>query len=218
MRRIICTVAVLLVAVLLFAGASTSVTASSRTAPSWAASSETTSSGTASSSMLGQDKPVSGKLDAILSACPAPDAAFLTGEWHYGGNGFVFIKDEGDTPSGDIADKNLKLMTVTPDNCVLTFIDGNTCIFRVGDKKFKVSCKLDPKTREFKASVAFFSIKGWLVRNGDHIDLIYTKPNLEMMMYFLCPRKTHKHIRELCSALDCTDGLTLAIEFDRAGN
>ena len=159
--------------------------------------------------------PVSGKLDTVLKEHHSPDASFLVGEWHYNTSGYVFVKEEGETPPQETAARNLKLMTVTPDNCVLTFLDANTCVFRVGDKKFKVACRINPETRELKATVALWSIKGWLVENGDCIDLIYTRSNLELMMNYLCPLSTHKYIRELNSALKCTDGLTLSIQFSR---
>ena len=159
--------------------------------------------------------PASGKLGDILKNYFIPSTEFLVGEWHYCDNSYVFTKDEGDTPSKETADTNLRLMTVTPSNCVLTFLDYKTCTFRVGDKKFKLTYRLNPETREFKSGLAFFSIKGLLVQDGDRIDLIYTKSDLEMMMNFLCPASTHKYIKALSSAMDCTDGLTLCIQFQK---
>ena len=159
--------------------------------------------------------PVEGRLDEVLRDHAIPQTEFLKGEWKYYDNGFVFFKEEGETPTKEMADTKLKQMTVTPDNCVLTFFDEKTCSFRVGNRKFKLVYKLDPTTRELKATFGWFSVKGYLVQNGDKIDLIYTKANLEMMMNFLCPLDTHKYIRELCSAMAKTDGLTLSIQFSK---
>lgn len=158
------------------------------------------------------------RLSDILISGKVPSAEFLQGEWHYADNSYVFFKEPGDTPTKELADTNLELMTVRPDNCVLTFLDNRFCTFRVGKMKFKLVWSLNENTREFKASVAFFSIKGFLVQEEDRIMLIYSKPNLEMMMRFLCPASTHKYIKELSTAMDVTDGLTLGIEFCKEPN
>lgn len=154
-------------------------------------------------------------LSDFLARDRVPSAGFLMGEWHYCDNSYVFFKDTGETPSKDTADSNLALMTVNPGNCELVFIDDHTCTFRVGDMKFKLDWKLDEKTREFKASVAFFTVKGYLVQDGDRLALIYSKANLFMMMRFLCPLPTHRYIRALSDALDITPGLTLCIYFSK---
>lgn len=151
----------------------------------------------------------------VLASHDVPSAEFLKGDWHYDDNVYVCFDKKGPTPPKETADRNLALMTVNPDNCELVFLDGRTCTFRVGDMKFKLVWELDQKTCEFKATVALFSIKGYLVRVGDRLALVYSKPNLFMMMRFLCPLSTHKYIKELSSAMDVTKGLTLAILFSK---
>ena len=159
--------------------------------------------------------PASARLEVILAERSAPETHLLAGEWHYSGNSYVFFKEEGETPSKELADENLRLMTVTPSNCVLRFLDERFCTFRVGDKKFRLTWRLNHETREFRATVALFSIKGYLVQKGDCLELIYSKPNLFMMMNFLCPRETHQYIRKLSTAMDCTEGLSLGITFSK---
>lgn len=151
----------------------------------------------------------------VLASHTAPSADFLLGDWRYNDNVFVCFKDAGETPDKSVADSNLALMTVNPENCELVFLDGKTCTFRVGNMKFKLVWKLNEETREFTASVAFFTVKGYLVREGDRLALIYSKANLFMMMRFLCPLSTHKYIRDLSSAMDITDGLSLCILFSK---
>lgn len=155
------------------------------------------------------------RVSDFLGSHEIPSVGFLTGEWHYDDNSFVFFKEPGGAPGKDVVDRDLEMMTVTPDNCVLTFVDKDNCTFRVGANRFKVNWKLDPQTREFSASVALFKIKGYLVQAGDRIALVYAKSDLEMMMRFLCPLSTHKYIRELSRLLGETPGLTLCIYFKK---
>lgn len=162
----------------------------------------------------GQSLPAA-RLQDFLKAHQVPTADFLAGDWCYDDNVYIFFKAEGETPTKETADRDLELMTVRPDNCELVFLDERTCTFRVGNKKFKLDWRLDPQTREFRARVAFFAIKGYLVQVGDRIALIYSKSNLEMMMRFLCPGATHKYINDLTSEMAGTDGLTLGILFSK---
>lgn len=158
---------------------------------------------------------MNGKLQEVLRSHEIPSTEFMLGSWGYSDNAFVFFKESGATPSKADTDKDLARMTVNHDNCRLVFLDGKTCTFGVGKKQYKLTWTLNEKTREFKAGLAFFSVKGYLVRDGDNLALIYSKPDLEMMMRWLCPLSTHKYINELCNGLEQTPGLTVCILFSK---
>lgn len=155
------------------------------------------------------------RISDILSSHNVPTTNYMTGEWRYTDNSYVFFDKPGKMPSKNVSDRNLALMTVTPDNCRLIFHDGKTCTLSVGDKAYTLKWELNPSTREFKASLLFFSVKGYLVRDGENLVLIYSKSDLTMMMKFMCPFSTHKYIRELSSAMDITEGLSLCIIFKK---
>lgn len=155
------------------------------------------------------------KLSDVLSSHSVPSADFLKGQWNYIENSFVFYKDSGVTPTTEMVDRNLALMTIRPEDFELIFLDEGSVTFRIGKKKCTLKWKLNAQTREFSASLAFFSVKGYLVQDGERIMLIYSKSDLEMMMKFLCPISTHKYIRELMDELEKTPGLTIAFSFSK---
>lgn len=167
-----------------------------------------------SAAAVGQQKGAE-KLNSFIGSHSVPAADFLSGSWRYRDNMYVFFKGTGDTPSKDVTDNNLTMMTVTSDNCELAFLEGNRCSFRVGNKKFTLTWQLDPQTREFKTSLPFFTIKGYLVRYGKDIALVYTRSDLELMMRFLCPASTHGYINDFSRSMKVTDGLSLCFIFSR---
>lgn len=74
---------------------------------------------------------------------------------------------------------------------------------------------LDGKTAVFKTAIGPITIKGYLVKKGDSIILTYARPDLFMIMRFMCPPSGRKHIAPLGTLLDKCKGLTLGMEFTR---
>lgn len=154
-------------------------------------------------------------LSNLLSTHPIPDEEFLLGKWECTGNTLVFMDKEGDTPSSKEVSTYLKGMGVTPDNCTLTFAKGNKCHFRKGKHSFNLNWSIHPTKKEFCSSIAFFSLTGYLVQENEHIILVYNRPDLFMMMQFLCNAEERKNIAPLGELLDCCDGLTIGMVFSK---
>ena len=158
-------------------------------------------------------------LGGLLNSGTAPCEKDLLGTWGYAGNCFVLMDepqtDEISTPSKSETDAHLKAMGATHGNLVLSFSEGQKANLRLGDNSFDIDWQLNPTTKEFKATVGLFTIRGYLVKKGDRIVLAYTRQNLFMIMRFLCTPAGRKHIAPLGTLLDCTKGLSIAMEFSR---
>lgn len=158
-------------------------------------------------------------LGGLLNSGTAPSEKELIGTWGYADNFFVIMDDSSahgaQTPSKTETDSHLKAMGATHNNLTLSFSEGHKANLRLGDNSFYIDWQLDPATKEFKASVGLFTIKGYLLKKGDRIVLAYTRPNLFMIMRFLCTPAGRKHIAPLGNLLDCTKGLSIAMEFSR---
>lgn len=158
-------------------------------------------------------------LGGLLNSGTAPSEKELIGTWGYSDNIFVLMEgsstDGVETPSKSETDSHLKAMGATHSNLVLSFSEGHKANLRLGENSFDIDWQLNPATKEFKATVGLFTIKGYLVKKGDRIVLAYTRPNLFMIMRFLCTPAGRKHIAPLGDLLDCTKGLSVAMEFTR---
>ena len=154
-------------------------------------------------------------LSALLAGIESPSEQSLLGEWHCSGN--IAVCMEGAAVPADDAGigRHLIGMGATADNCTLSFEPGHKCMFRLGEKSFRVSWSLDSVTKEFKATVGLFSIKGYLTVKDDRLILIYSRNNLIMMMWYLCTPEGRQHIKPLGKCLDAGKSLTAGIEFSR---
>ena len=158
-------------------------------------------------------------LGGLLNSGTAPCEKDLIGTWGYAGNSVVLMDESsaGDisTPSKAETDAHLEAMGAAHSNLVLSFCEGHKANLRLGENSFDIDWQLNPTTKEFKATVGLFTIKGYLVKKGDRIVLAYTRSNLFMIMRFLCTPAGRKHISPLGTLLDCTKGLSVAMEFSR---
>ena len=158
-------------------------------------------------------------LGGLLNSGTAPTEKELIGSWGYIDNMFVLMDGQSDdsitTPSKADTDSHLKAMGATHSNLVLSFSEGHKAKLRLGDNAFDIDWQLNSTTKEFKASVGLFTIKGYLVKKDDKIVLAYTRANLFMIMRFLCTPAGRKHIAPLGDLLDSAKGLTIAMEFSR---
>lgn len=158
-------------------------------------------------------------LGSLLNSGTVPAEKDLIGSWGYVDNGFVLVDgqstDNVRTPSKADVDSHLKAMGASHSNLVLSFSEGHKAQLRLGENSFDIDWQLNPATKEFKATVGLFTIKGYLVKKGDRIVLTYARTNLFMIMRFLCTPAGRKHIAPLGELLDSAKGLTLAMEFTR---
>lgn len=158
-------------------------------------------------------------LSGFIASGTAPTESQLLGTWGYSGNSFVIMENnaaqatELPTPAKSDVDSHLSAMGASHSNLTLTFTEGHKATLKLGDNAIDLDWELNASTKVFKASVGPFSIKGYLVKKGDRIALAYTRPNLFMIMRYLCTSTGKKHIAPLGTLLDCTKGLSLAMEF-----
>ena len=158
-------------------------------------------------------------LGSLISDTAVPSESQLAGDWHcsgcrivdYSGNSVDSIQD----PDKSLVDYHIKGMGATEDNCFLSFSQRHKCKFSLGEKAFNLNWSIDDNSREFKASVGPFSIKGYLILEGGTLVLVYSRRNLFMMMLYLCTPEGRRHIKPLGTLLDQKDGLTVAIEFSK---
>ena len=155
-------------------------------------------------------------LGVLLGSGSTPTEQQLDGEWGYVDNCFIFMDKSGETPSKQDVDLELKAMGASRTNCVLSFTDGHNGKLRLGGNAMEFKWELDPSTKEFKASVGPFSIKGYMVKKGDRLVLVYTRANLFLIMRYLCTPEGRKHISPLGDLLDSCKGLTLGMEFEKS--
>lgn len=158
-------------------------------------------------------------LGGLLNSGTAPSEKELIGSWGYVDNTFVLMDGQSadgvKTPSKADVDSHLKAMGASHTNLELSFSDGHKAKLRLGENSFDIDWQLNSATKEFKATVGLITIKGYLVKKGDRIVLAYTRTNLFMIMRFLCTPAGRRHIAPLGELLDCTKGLTIAMEFSR---
>lgn len=154
-------------------------------------------------------------LGTVLSGGKVPSEADLLGQWGYCSNSYVFMEAEGPTPDKKLVDSHLTDMGATKSNLVLTFSEGHKGNLRLGEKDIDFDWTINPATKEFKVTVALFTIKGYLVKDGGKLSLVYKRSDLFMMMRFLCTAAGRKHISPLGELLDSTRGLTVAMEFSK---
>lgn len=154
-------------------------------------------------------------LGVLLSGAKTPSEASLNGCWGCVDNIFVFMEDQGPTPSKSAIDAEVKAMGATRDNCQLTFTADHNLNFRVGKKSFDLKWTLDPATKEFKTTVGPVKMTGYLIEQGDNILLVYSKSDLLFIMKFLCSSDGRRHIAPASELLDCCEGLTLGMVFTK---
>ena len=153
-------------------------------------------------------------ISSLTAGKKAPSEAEMTGRWGYVANEFVFMDKEGPTPDKKAVDEHLSAMGASKTNCVVSFSSDHKGSLKLGSKSMDFDWTLDPKTCQFKATVAMVSIKGYLVRDGKRIVLVFKRADLFMIMRYLCTPAGRKHISPLGDLLDSTKGLTLAIAFE----
>ena len=154
-------------------------------------------------------------IGSLLSGSPAPEESALAGEWGYTGNRFVFTEAEGATPDPGDVDARLKAMGASRTGCVLTLTADHKGSLRLGGKSIDFNWALDRNTKEFKSMIGPFTIKGWMVRDGKKIVLVYTRTNLFTIIRYLCNSTGRKEVAPLGAMLDRCRGLTLGMEFER---
>lgn len=154
-------------------------------------------------------------LSGLLSSGTAPSESRLLGHWGYAGNTLVFMEKSGDVPDQAEVDSHLNAMGASRSNLTLTFTEGRKGRLKLGDNAIDFDWELNASTKEFKAGVGLFSIKGYLVMKEDRIILTYTRANLFLLMRYLCTPAGRKHINPLGELLDCCKGLTVAMEFSK---
>lgn len=152
-------------------------------------------------------------IGSLLSSGTAPTEEELIGEWKYSDSIFVFTEKNGQEPSLAEVESHMNAMGARTDNCSITFRKGHEGTLKLGTNSIDINWELDNQTKVFKASVGMFSIKGYLVRVQDNLILTYTRPNLFLIMRYLCSGEGRKHINPLGKELDCCKGLTLGLEF-----
>ena len=166
---------------------------------------------TALSMLLFASSPVT--VGELASGVAAPSEKYLEGTWGYAGYRFVFMEKPGETPSDSSVKSRLDGMGTTYDNLELSFSPGKKGCLRLGDNKFDFSWTQDPSTMVFSSSVAFITLKGYLIDKGDRIVMVYSRPDLFLMMKYLCTADGRKNIKPLGSLLDSCKGLTVGMEF-----
>ena len=152
-------------------------------------------------------------ISSLVAGTTVPSEKDLLGTWGCTGQTFVFMESEGSTPPEAEVDAHMKAMGASGENCTLTFTEGHRLNFKVGDKAFDMTWSLDAGTAVFKTAVGPVTFKGYLVKKGDSIILTYARPDLFMIMRFMCSPSGRKHIAPLGSLLDTCKGLTLGMEF-----
>ena len=156
---------------------------------------------------------VSGTITDITRNHPSPEPSEILGKWCFNSVGTVFMDNSGPVPSIAEATRLLSAMGANPQGCSVTFHDLKKCTFAVGKKTFNINWATYPDTREFRVSLGPMGLKGYLVETDEGIEMIFSRPNLFTMLFFLCTGAERKNIKPLGELLDCTQGLTLGILF-----
>ena len=156
---------------------------------------------------------VSGKIGDIVSKHASPEPSGILGKWCFSGIGMVFMEGTGQTPPLSEVTGLMSAMGVTPQGCSVTFHDLKKCTFAVEKKTFNINWAVDAASREFKVSMGPLGLKGYLVETDNGIEMIFTRTNLFTMLFVLCTGAERKNIKPLGELLDCTQGLTLGIQF-----
>ena len=157
-------------------------------------------------------------ISSLTAGKKTPSEAEMTGRWGYVANEFVFMDKEGPTPDKKAVDEHLSAMGASKTNCVVSFSSNHKGSLKLGSKSMDFDWTLDAKTRQFKATVAMVSIKGYMVRDGKRIVLVFKRSDLFLIMRYLCNSTGRKHIAPLGELLDSTKGLTLAMAFEASGS
>ena len=158
---------------------------------------------------------VSGAIADITENHPSPVPSEVLGKWRYKGIGMVFMEKSGSMPSVDEATELMDAMGANRQGCSVTFHDLKKCTFAVGKKTFNINWSVDADTRGFRVSMGPLGLNGYLVETDEGIEMIFSRPNLFTMLFFLCTGAERKNIKPLGELLDCTQGLTLGILFTR---
>ena len=158
---------------------------------------------------------VSGTIADITRDYPSPVPSEALGKWRYKGIGMVFMGKTGQVPSVEEATGLMDAMGANREGCSVTFHDLKKCTFAVGRKTFNINWAVHADTREFRVSLGPMGLTGYLVDTGDGIEMIFSRRDLFIMLFFLCTGPERKNIKPLGELLDCTQGLTLGILFTR---
>ena len=158
---------------------------------------------------------VSGTIADIARDYPSPVPSEILGKWRFQGLGMVFMDKAGEGPSLAEATALMDAMGANRQGCSVTFHDLKKCTFAVGEKRFNINWAVNAVTREFRVSLGPLGLTGYLVDTGDGIEMIFSRRDLFIMLYFLCTGAERKNIKPLGELLDCTQGLTLGILFTR---
>ena len=158
---------------------------------------------------------VSGTIADITRDYPSPAPAATLGKWSFKGVGMVFMEKAGETPSVAEATALMAAMGADRQGCSVTFHDLKKCTFAVGKKTFNINWEVNSQSREFRVSLGPLGLTGYLVDTGEGIEMIFSRRDLFIMLYFLCTGAERKNIKPLGELLDCTQGLTLGILFTR---
>ena len=158
---------------------------------------------------------VSGTIADITENNPSPAPSEVLGKWRLKGIGMVFMEKSGPTPSVAEATELMSSMGADRQGCSVTFHDLKKCTFAVGKKTFNINWSVNADTRGFRVSMGPLGMNGYLVDTGEGIEMIFSRPNLFTMLFFLCTGAERKNIKPLGELLDCTQGLTLGILFTR---
>ena len=158
---------------------------------------------------------VSGTIADITKDYPSPVPAEMLGKWSFKGVGTVFMGKTGEVPSLAEATALMSAMGANRQGCSVTFHDLKKCTFAVGKKTFNINWAVNADTREFRVSLGPMGLTGYLVDTGEGIEMIFSRRDLFIMLFFLCTGPERKNIKPLGELLDCTQGLTLGILFTR---
>ena len=154
---------------------------------------------------------VSGTIADITRDCPSPVPSEMLGKWRYKGIGMVFMDDKGAVPSVAEATALMDAMGANREGCSVTFHDLKKCTYAVGKKSFNINWEVNADTREYRVSLGPLGLTGYLVDTGEGIEMIFSRRDLFIMLFFLCTGPERKNIKPLGELLDSTQGLTLGI-------
>ena len=158
---------------------------------------------------------VSGTIAGITSEYPSPAPSGMLGKWRFKGVGMVFMDKTGPEPSVEEATRLMDAMGANPEGCSVTFHDLRKCTFAVGKKSFNINWEVNAGTRSLRLSMGPLGLTGYLVDTGEGIQMIFSRRDLFIMLFFLCTGPERKNIKPLGELLDSTQGLTLGILFTR---
>ena len=121
----------------------------------------------------------------------------------------------GAIPSVAEATALMDAMGANREGCSVTFHDLRKCTYAVGKKSFNINWEVNAETREYRVSLGPLGLTGYLVDTGEGIEMIFSRRDLFIMLFFLCTGPERKNIKPLGDLLDSTQGLTLGILFTR---